>query len=386
MSTLEDVGAIQTITLLLLEAWKARATDIHLEPRPLSMRVRYRIDGLLTDHRQLTGPLIAAVCTRLKVLSGMDVDEKRLPQEGSFRQKVEGTELVCRVDTFPTEYGEKIALRLLVERREVPSLTEIGMPAAMGEQLLAAARRPSGLVLVTGPTGSGKTTTMYAMLRELERSEIAIFTLEDPVQYRFTGVTQGQTNVRAGFTFASGLRAILRQDPNVIMVGELPDSETASVACTAALTGRMVISSLHTNSVADTFVRLTDIGVERFVLAEALRAVVNQRLVRRLCVHCRRPVATSEADRRALLPYAAPPQMWEPKGCPRCNGTGYLGRVGLFEMVELDEPLAKLLKAGGGRQEFATEFLRRGVKPIHLAGLEAAISGVTTVTEVLRVA
>lgn len=382
----DDTGAIQTIQMLLSEAWKARASDIHLEPRAQSMRVRYRIDGLLHDRRQLTGAVVAAVNNRLKVLGGLDIAEKRVPQDGSFRHTVDGVELVCRVATFPTEYGEKLALRLLAERREVPSLTEIGMPAQMGEQLRAVARRPSGLVLVTGPTGSGKTSTMYALLRELERAEIAIFTLEDPIEYRFASVTQGQTNVRAGFTFASGLRAILRQDPNVIMVGEMRDAETAAIACTAALTGHMVISSLHTNSVADTFVRLTDIGVERFVLAAALRAVVNQRLVRRLCLGCRKPAPTTDADRRALHPLPAPAHMWEPKGCPRCNGTGFFGRVGLFEMVEMDEPLAGLLKSGAGRPEFTAELLKRGVKPIQQAGLEAAIAGITSVTEVLRVA
>lgn len=385
MTPTADSGVIAVVNHLLAEAWRQRASDVHLEPRADRLRIRYRIDGMLAERSPVAPALAGGVLNRVKVLANLDIAEKRLPQDGAFRHPVDDAELTIRVSTFPTEFGEKIVVRLLGEKREVSALHELGMPTALADGLRRAVRRPHGIVLVTGPTGSGKTSTLYSLLRELERAEINIVTLEDPIEYRFDLVTQGQTNNRAGFTFATGLRAILRQDPDVVMVGEMRDPETASIALKAALTGHMVLSSLHTNSISETLVRLLDMEQERFVVAAALRAIVAQRLVRRLCVRCRRAVPVDAAARRALNLPMPPPQLYEPRGCEHCAGTGYLGRSGIFEMVEIDDDFSAVIKGGAARAEYEAELERRGVQPLRMAGMLVASQGVTSLAEVLRV-
>jgi type II secretory ATPase GspE/PulE/Tfp pilus assembly ATPase PilB-like protein len=384
VSSPDETGAVAVVAHLIAEAWRQRVSDIHLEPRSDRLRVRYRIDGMLTERRAVALGMAPAVLNRVKVLASLDIAERRLPQDGAFRHTVDDTEFALRVSSFPTEYGEKLVLRLLGDRRDVSALHELGMPPPMVDALRRIARRPSGMVVVAGPTGSGKTSTLYAVLREIEKTEVNIVTLENPIEYRFSGVVQGQTNARAGFTFAAGLRAILRQDPDVIMVGEMRDAETASIALKAALTGHMVLTSLHTNSVAETVVRLVDMGSERFVVAATLRAVLAQRLIRRLCPACRRAVPSDTAA-RALLGAQAPDHLFEPRGCPKCAGTGYLGRTGIFELAELDDGVAGMIKEGAGRVEIEGELGRRGVRGLREAGLAAAASGLTSLAEILRV-
>ncbi len=381
----DDSGVIAVVNHLLAEAWRQRASDVHLEPRADRLRIRYRIDGMLAERSPVAPALAPGVLNRVKVLANLDIAEKRLPQDGAFRHDVDGAELTLRVSTFPTEFGEKIVVRLLGEKREVSALHELGMPTALADGLRRAVRRPHGIVLVTGPTGSGKTSTLYSLLRELERAEINIVTLEDPIEYRFDLVTQGQTNTRAGFTFATGLRAILRQDPDVVMVGEMRDPETASIALKAALTGHMVLSSLHTNSISETLVRLLDMEQERFVIAASLRAIVAQRLVRRLCVKCRRGVPVDAAARRLLNLPLPPAQLYEPRGCEHCAGTGYFGRSGIFEMVEIDDEFSEVIKGGAARAEYESELERRGVARLRTAGMLVAAQGLTSLAEVLRV-
>jgi general secretion pathway protein E len=381
----DDGRLARLVDSYLHRAIQHRASDVHFESLSSSFRVRFRIDGILHDQAPISQSHRLHVINRLKILGSLDIAEKRIPQDGAFTQVINGEKHSFRISTFPGEHGEKVVVRILSHVTTL-ALRELGMPEPQAAALEQVVARPQGMVLVTGPTGSGKTSTLYALLRHLERPERNIVTLEDPIEYRFEHITQGQTNPKAGFTFARGLRAILRQDPDIIMVGEMRDKETADTAFKSALTGHLVLSSLHTNSAVETVIRLFDMGVERYVVASALRCLVGQRLVRVLCERCRRPAPISDELRELLN---APPQLeqvYEESGCHSCNHTGFAGRRGLFELVELDTELADLLRARDtSRGTLKTELARRGVATIRDAGFAAVREGWTSLNEVYRV-
>ncbi len=381
----DDRRVVPLLDNILARAWRERASDIHFEPQPGDMRLRFRVDGILSDKPAIPAHLASAVVSRLKVLARLDIAERRVPQDGGFRTPVDGVELNVRVSTFPAAWGEKVVVRLLAPSADVPRLEGLGLVPEAAATLRELVRTPSGVLLVTGPTGAGKTTTLYALLQELDARRLNIVTLEDPIEVRFTWIVQGQVNEKAGFTFERGLRAILRQDPDVIMVGEMRDRETADIAFKAGLTGHLVLSTLHTNSVVETFVRLVDMGLERYVVASALRAVVAQRLVRRLCDACKREIQPSPGE-LALFDEPTPARLWEAAGCSACHRSGYLGRTGIYEVVPVDEGLADRIKSPDTtRRAYQDALARRGARGLRAQGLALARQGVTSVAEVLRV-
>ena len=373
---MSEAGAVALVDRMLERAVAEGASDVHVEPRDDVERPTVPAD------------LRGAVVSRLKVMARLDIAEKRLPQDGAFRLELPARDVDVRLSTFPTEYGEKVVLRLLVQDDARLTFERMGMGAALASRLRALSSRPHGMVLVTGPTGSGKTTSLYAMLRQMDARSRNVQTLEDPIEYRFPDVIQGQANPRIGFTFATGLRAILRQDPDVILVGEMRDAETAEIAFKAALTGHLVLSSLHTASAIETFVRLFDLGLERYVVASALEAVLGQRLVRTLCVACRMRVEIDAGTRALLGPHHADLHYtFQAVGCPKCGGTGYVGRLGIFELVEVDDDLADRVKSPATtRAELRQTMEARGLYGLRAAGFELVRAGRTSVAEVVRVA
>jgi len=391
----DDKRARQLLDNLLAQAHRERASDVHVLPQAKEVLVYFRVDGVLVEKRPLHQAYGQPILNRLKVLGGLDIAERRLPQDGIFTAHSQGEEVRFRISTLPTDFGEKIVLRLLVSNRLVVELDKLGAPTPMAAQIRNLLRRPTGMILVSGPTGSGKTSTLYALVRELLGAKLNIVTLEDPIEYRFRGVAQSQTNPVAGYEFSTGLRAILRQDPDVIMLGEIRDLETARIAFKAALTGHLVLSSLHTRNATEVLVRLIDMGLERYVVASALRAVLGQRLVRTICTACRTqgPISDATREKLRLLPKrelrllaGGSNSMASGKGCARCNNTGYMGRTGVFELLEIDEPLQELIRTEGtGQTQFAEEYHKRGLPDIRQTGFAKALEGVTTFDEVLAV-
>ena len=391
----DDKRTRQLLDNLLLQAHRERASDVHILPQGRDVLVYFRIDGVLVEKRTLHQAFQQPITNRLKVLGGLDIAERRMPQDGIFSFHAQGEEVRFRISTLPTDFGEKIVLRLLISNRLVVELDRLGAPTPMVARIRALLARPSGMVLVSGPTGSGKTSTLYALMREMLGQNLNIVTLEDPIEYRFRGVAQSQTNPVAGYDFATGLRAILRQDPDVIMLGEIRDLETARIAFKAALTGHMVLSSLHTRNASEVLVRLIDMGLERYVVASALRAVIGQRLVRRICSACRTegPLPEATRDKLKQLPRhqlrllaGGSGRVAHGKGCARCNNTGFVGRTGVFELLEVDEPLQELIRAEGtGQTQFAEEWQKRGIPDIRQTGFAKALEGETTFDEVLAV-
>jgi type II secretory ATPase GspE/PulE/Tfp pilus assembly ATPase PilB-like protein len=357
--------------------------------------VYFRIDGVLQEQRSIHHAYQQPVLNRLKVLAGMDIAERRLPQDGVFGAHIQGEEVRFRVSTLPTDFGEKAVIRILVSQRLIVDIDRLGAPPDVVTRMRSLLNRPTGMFLVSGPTGSGKTSTLYAMVRELLNKKLNIVTLEDPIEFRFRGVAQSQVNLGAGYDFAVGLRAILRQDPDVIMLGEIRDLETARIAFKAALTGHLVLSSLHTRNATEVLVRLIDMGLERYVVASALRAVISQRLVRTICSNCptQGPLTAETRERLRVLPKrdlrvlaGGGSTVILGKGCARCNGTGYHGRTGLFELVEVDEDMQELIRQEGtGQTQFANAYYKRGLPDIRQAGFAKALSGITTFDEVLDV-
>ncbi len=381
-----DEGRVaRLVDNLLHRAIQQRASDIHFESLSTRFRVRFRIDGILHDQTGISQSHRLHVINRLKIMATLDIAEKRVPQDGAFTQQTSSGRHSFRVSTFPGEHGEKVVVRILSHGSTL-ALRQLGMPNHLAIQLEAVVARPHGVVLVTGPTGSGKTSTLYALLGHLERPERNIVTLEDPIEYRFQSIVQGQTNPRAGFTFARGLRAILRQDPDIIMVGEMRDKETADTAFKAALTGHLVLSSVHTNSAVETVIRLFDMGVERYVVASALRAMVGQRLVRRLCDRCREPVPLTDSIRAMLDAPSDVRHVYREVGCHACSHTGFMGRTGLFELVEFDERLSDLLRLDStSRTGLAKAMADRGIQTVRRAGFAMVTAGATSLDEVFRV-
>jgi len=386
----DEAPIIRLVTALLQRAVSEGASDIHVEPRAGELKVRYRVDGVLREAMSVPPRLRAGMVSRLKVLADLDIAERRVPQDGRFSVRMRGRKIDLRAATLPTVFGEKVVLRLLDTQSVEMDLSKLGFEPKVLERYEEVFRRPYGTILVTGPTGSGKSTTLYATLAELNSPEKNIITVEDPVEYRLAGVNQVQVNVRAGLTFASGLRSILRSDPDVVMIGEIRDFETAKTSVEAALTGHLVLATLHTNNAPAAVTRLTEMGVEPFLTASAVDCVIAQRLARRLCDRCKQPVTIEREILEALdFPFGSvgPEDEWSfhrAVGCERCGGTGYRGRIGIYEMMVVGEELSEAILRRSSSGEIAQAAEREGMVRLRDDGLLKAASGVSTIEEVLQ--
>jgi len=379
--------AVQVLDHLVRRAFAVGASDIHIEPKRDGVRVRYRIDGVMVQQGTLPSELAAPITSRVKVLARMDMTERRLPQDGQFSLDIGGPHAVhLRCSTFPAIHGETVVLRLLLSHSLI-KLGELGLFDDDLDVLQRLATKSSGLILVCGPTGSGKTSTLYSLLQVMDTAELSIVTLEDPIEIELPDITQGQANVRQGFTFATGLRSILRQDPDVILVGEMRDPETAQIALQASLTGHLVLSTLHTADVVETVARLVDLGAEAWIVANALLGIVAQRLVRKLCTECAEayPLAADITDDDGDVVLEQGCEVKRPRGCARCHGTGYKGRIGLFEILELDDDMRDSVKSRSGKRVYRDMVKKAGLVPLREAGLKRVKQGVTSLEEVLRV-
>lgn len=387
----EESNSFMAAKELVYDAILRRATDIHLEPAQEQMSVRYRIDGILHAAEPFDRPTGDATVNIFKVLCAMDISEKRKPQDGSFGAKLEGREIDFRVATSGSKSGEKLVMRILDNAAAVGRLEEVGLRPKMSRQIRELVTRPHGMFLCCGPTGSGKSTTLYACLREIDRFQKNIITLENPIEYHLDNVTQMEINEKSGQTFAGSLRSILRQDPDVIMIGEIRDQETATIACQAANTGHMVFSTVHSNDTVTALFRLLDLGVEPFMIASALTAVLGQRLVRILCEACKKPYKPKpEFLEKANLPaskvgvfYRAPEN--PEQVCPQCGGTGYLGRTGIFELLVITEPMRDLIRENPSLSAIKVEARKSGMIYLQEDGLRQVIQGKTAIRELLRV-
>jgi type IV pilus assembly protein PilB len=382
----EEQPVVRLVNRLIEEAVRKRASDIHIEPQERHIRIRYRIDGVLLTRGTLPEYVHAQVVSRIKIMANMDIAERRVPQDGSFQARVDGRPIDVRVSTIPAFYGEKAVLRLLDKSAPIYDLDKLGLSPANIARLRRIIRRPQGIFLLTGPTGSGKTTTLYAILNELNSEQVNIVTVEDPVEYQIAGITQMQVNPRAGVTFASALRHFLRQDPDIIMVGEIRDLETARIAVQAALTGHLVLSTLHTNDAPGAITRLLDMGIEPYLVASALEGVAAQRLVRVLCPRCREPDPYGADELRTRLGSQAPVGTYYlARGCDFCNYTGYRGRVAVFEIAEMDEDLRRLVVNRAPHHELKEQAVAGGMTTLLQDGLTKAAAGITSLAEVWRV-
>ena len=379
-----DSHVIRLVNHILSSAVKGGASDIHLEAFENSIKVRFRVDGRLQELSPPPMPMYIPMISRLKVLAKMDIAERRIPQDGAIGLTIDGSRVDLRVSTVPTVYGEKMVMRILTKGAIPLDMTKLGFSRKQADDFQIAAESPHGLLLVTGPTGSGKSTTLYATLNLLNKPDVNVMTVEDPVEYKFEGLNQVHVRAQVGLTFASALRAFLRQDPDVIMVGEVRDQETAQICLRAALTGHMVLSTLHTNDALAAVNRLVDMGVERFLLASALRLVEAQRLVRRLCANCKEPY---RLDAETAAKWHLDPQQdyFRPKGCETCRGTGYKGRVGLFEVIRVLPRLRDMIAEGRGLPELRTEAHRQKTMLLEDAGLAKVAEGATSLEEALTV-
>ena len=417
----ENSPIAQTVNLLLEYAIKSSASDIHIEPREEFVQIRYRIDGVLREVNRLPRNVLGALVSRVKILSNLKIDERRVPQDGRFKITVSGRQYALRVSTLPITDGEKVVMRILDESNQSVALEQLGYWGKSLVDIKEAMQQPNGMILVTGPTGSGKSTSLFSILSELNTPDVNISTIEDPVEYKISGVNQTQTNVKAGMTFASGLRALLRQDPNIIMVGEIRDGETANLGVQAALTGHLVFSTLHTNNAATCLPRLLDMEIEPFLIASTVKAVIGQRLVRRLCSFCRQHY-TPDPDEiknieslfglsnsrnigyiNRLESQAASEKiggdaeqntndttitgLWKesPEGCDECNHLGFKGRLGIYEVLDVSQTIQRSITTNATSNEIQDEAINEGMVTMQIDGLIKALRGVTTISEVLRV-
>jgi len=382
----QEASVVKLVNEILVEAINQRASDVHIEPFENDLKIRYRIDGVL----QMTNvpPQIrrfqAAIISRIKIMSNLNIAEKRLPQDGGFKVRVHGREIDVRVSIIPTVWGEGVVMRLLDKQAMLLSLTDLGMSAETLEVWHDLIRRPHGILLVTGPTGSGKTTTLYAALREIVSPEIKILTVEDPVEYQLEGISQMQVNSRIGLDFARGMRSFLRHDPDVILVGEIRDLETAETAIQASLTGHLVFSTLHTNNAASANTRLLDMGVEPFLVASSVEAVLAQRLVRKICPHCKEPYQPDPEKLPEDFEYNGE-TLYRGRGCRECHHTGYTGRIGIFELLVINDEIRDLIMKRSGAGPIIEAGLRSGLVLLRQDGWRKVLQGITTPEEVLRV-
>ena len=416
----EDSPIAQTVNLLLEYAIRSQASDIHIEPRENFVQIRYRIDGVLKEVNQLPRNVLGALVSRIKILSNLKIDERRVPQDGRFKIKVAGKQYALRVSTLPIADGEKVVMRILDESNQAVTLQQLGYWGHSFSVITDAITEPNGMILITGPTGSGKSTSLFSVLTMLNKPDINISTIEDPVEYKIPGVNQTQTNVKAGMTFANGLRALLRQDPNIIMVGEIRDGETANLGVQAALTGHLVFSTLHTNNAATCLPRLLDMGIEPFLIASTVKAVVGQRLVRRLCMNCRQQYAPEQTEIDEIvklfnlhkgqafdyihsLELQAIEQkvgdgtplgtsestivsLWRanPEGCDECSHTGYKGRIGIYEVLGITRSIQKFITSNATSEQIQDQAITDGMITMQTDGLVKTLRGNTTLEEVLR--
>jgi type IV pilus assembly protein PilB len=381
----DDAPIIRLVNLLLTQGIRDFASDIHIEPEETQLRVRFRIHGLMREAANPPKDLAPAIISRIKIMANMDVSEKRLPQDGRFTYRVEKHEVDFRVSTLPTIFGEKVVLRILDKSSLAIHLEKAGLSASQLSRLRQAMKKPEGFILVTGPTGSGKTSTLYGILRELNSVEKNIITVEDPVEYHIPLISQVQTNEKAGLFFANALRSILRQDPDIIMVGEIRDRETAEIAVRSALTGHLVLSTLHANDAPSTVARLLDMGVEAYLLAASLVTVAAQRLVRQICPACKEKVTVPETLRRELWIDDPRAVFYRGAGCRECKQSGFSGRLGLFEMLVVTDSIRELIAARASTAAILAEARKQGMKLLRQDGAEKVLAGLTTVEEVLRV-
>jgi type IV pilus assembly protein PilB len=390
---ISDAPLVRLVNSVIFQAAEDGASDVHFEPQEDALLVRFRVDGVLQEVQRIPKRMMNGVLTRLKVLAKLDIAERRKPQDGriSLNAAAAGRLLDIRVATLPTVEGESIVMRLLDKSKKAPTLQELGMSHDMRLKLEELVHRPTGAVLVTGPTGSGKSTTLYAALTAINRPEINIITVEDPVEYRLVGVNQVQINTRAGLTFAAALRSILRSDPDVVMVGEIRDGETAKISIEAALTGHLVLSTLHTNDAPQALTRLNEMGVEPFLTGAAVSAVIAQRLARKLCTHCCEMYTPSVDE---LLKARVSPDVaaaadgmafYRKRGCPRCGQTGYKGRIGIFQLLEMSESLEQLAVHKATREEIERQAVEEGMRTLWDDGLAKVASGLTSIEELTRV-
>jgi len=381
----DDAPVIRLINALFTQALRDGASDIHIEPFETRSVVRLRIDGTLHDLIEPARALHAAIVSRVKIMAQLDIAEKRLPQDGRITLRVAGKPVDVRVSTIPTAHGERVVLRLLDKQAGRLDLTRLGMDAATLAQVDRLIREPHGIVLITGPTGSGKTTTLYAALSRLDAAALNIMTVEDPVEYDLDGISQTQVNTRIDMSFARALRTILRQDPDVVMIGEIRDLETAQIAVQASLTGHLVFATLHTNDAVSAVTRLVDMGVEPFLLASSLIGVGAQRLVRRLCLECRKPFAADPAQLRLLGLAPSGGTLYSARGCPACKGSGYRGRTGIYELLSVDDDFRRLIHDRASEQALREYALARGMRSLRDDGMRWAGEGVISIEEVVRV-
>ncbi|WP_456397533.1 GspE/PulE family protein [Desulfurobacterium sp.] len=383
-----DTPVIQLLNTIFLKAIKVGASDIHFEPYEKDIIVKFRLDGVLHEVTRISVSSYPKVVSRIKVISRLNVAEKRLPQDGRIKVKIGKKQIDMRVSTLPTVFGERVVIRLLDRSHKLLTLKELGFSDrdyAIFEEVIT---KPHGLILVTGPTGSGKTTTLYAAIQRIWTPEKNILTVEDPVEYQMEGINQVQVNPKIGLTFAAGLRSILRQDPDVIMIGEIRDLETAEIAVRASMTGHLVLSTLHTNDAPSSIARLTDMGVEPFLIASSLECVVAQRLVRRICPDCSYTYKPSEKEIeliRRVLGKEPPETLVKGKGCDKCLGTGYSGRIGIYQVMRIDEEMRSLITRTSETERIRELAFKKGMKTLLYDGLEKVVSGITTVEEVLQV-
>ncbi len=383
-----DAPIIRLCHSIIMRAFQSRASDIHIEPMEKRFRIRYRIDGVLHEQESPPKRLKGAILQRFKLMAGMKLSEKRIPQDGRIQINVKGRELDLRVSTVPTNHGESIVMRILDKKNLSLGLADLGMLADDQQMFESLIKLPDGVLLVTGPTGSGKTTTLYACLGQINLPDRKIITVEDPVEYQLTGINQVQVNTDVGMTFAAALRSILRQAPNIVMIGEIRDAETAGIALEAALTGHLVFSTLHTNDAPSAITRLIDMGAKPFLVASALRAAMAQRLCRAICPECKQPYTPTERELRLLGRSAeevASVQLYRGVGCPRCGNTGYKGRKGVFEMFRVDDELQRMIFESATTRELRARAREIGMRTLREDGVRKVLSGLTTIEEVLRV-
>lgn len=388
VASASDAPLVRYVNILLSQAISDGASDIHVEPYEDYIRVRYRIDGVLKEMQPAPKELQSALISRLKIMSDMDIAERRVPQDGRLSVRMEGKTIDLRVACLPTVWGEKIVMRILDNSAATMALSQLGFSEYNLSAWRTAYEKPYGMVIVSGPTGSGKSTTLYATLNAITRPEVNIVTVEDPVEYRIPGINQVQTNAKAGLSFASALRSILRADPDIILIGEIRDGETAKIAIESALTGHLVLTTLHTNDAPGVVTRLTEMGVEPFLVTSALECATGQRLARRLCTHCRRPVQPTVSELAAVgfeYPEGVEATFFEAEGCTRCANTGFRGRVGLHEVMLMSDEISRLATERASTDQIRDVAIAQGMRTLRQDGWLKVANGLTSINEVLRV-
>lgn len=385
----EDISSSPIVMLvreMIEKAVRQRASDIHIEPMERKVRVRYRIDGALYERAKYDIKLFPAMSARVKIIGGMDISEKRKPQDGRITQVVDRVEYDIRVSVLPTVYGEKIVMRLTSKSSLTREKGQLGLKPSELAQFDYILQNPHGILLVTGPTGSGKSTTLYTALSELNKEDVNIITVEDPVEANIDGINQIQVNAKANLTFASALRSILRQDPDIIMIGEIRDQETATIAVQASITGHLVVSTLHTNSSASTITRLENMGIEPYLIADSIIGVIAQRLVRRLCPDCKRQRRATQEEKEFMgCNPAEDTLIYEPCGCPKCDHTGYKGRIGVYEIMQMTPKLKTIISRREGADAIRTQALQEGMHTLHMSAVEYVLEGITSYSEMVKV-